>query len=143
MGAANTDTFGTWLRTRLAPRLRRGDIVVPQNLKAHKGRLVRHFIEARGATGIFLPPYSHDFNPLESVWALVKKEIKRSRRARWRPAPRCPCRALRRSTGSLCTVLRPSRVRQLKYLMGLRRQRQTPVYEEARRMPRPYKEHRG
>lgn len=46
------------------------------NLKAHKGPLARHFIEARGATVIFLPPYSHDFNPIESVWALVKKEIK-------------------------------------------------------------------
>jgi transposase len=61
---------------RLAPRLRRGDIVVLDNLSADKAAEVRCLIEARGATVKRLPPYSHDFNPIESVWSLVKKRIR-------------------------------------------------------------------
>jgi transposase len=75
-GAANKETFVAWVRDRLAPRLRRGDIVLLDNLKAHKAPAVQDLITARGATVTFLPPYSHDFNPIESVWALVKKDIK-------------------------------------------------------------------
>lgn len=75
-GAANRATFVTWARDRLAPQLRRGDIVVLDNLPAHKAPAVQEIVTARGATLKFLPPYSHDFNPIESVWALVKKDIK-------------------------------------------------------------------
>jgi transposase len=56
--------------------LRRGDIVVLDNLKAHKQPAVRTLIEERGATVRYLPPYSHDLNPIESAWALVKKRIR-------------------------------------------------------------------
>ena len=75
-GAANRTTFVRWTRDRLAPQLRRGDIVVLDNLPAHKAPAVREIVRARGATVKFLPPYSHDFNPIESAWALVKKDIK-------------------------------------------------------------------
>jgi len=68
--------FVAWVRRRLAPRLRRGDIVVLDNLQAHKAPEVRHAIEARGATIKYLPPYSHDCNPIEPVWSLVKKRIR-------------------------------------------------------------------
>jgi transposase len=76
-GAATKVTFTAWVRDRLAPKLRRGDIVLLDNLKAHQAPAVREFIEARGATVKFLPPYSHDFNPIEPVWALIKKDIRR------------------------------------------------------------------
>ncbi len=46
------------------------------NLPAHKAPEVRFWIEMRGATLKRLPPYSHDFNPIEPVWALVKKRIR-------------------------------------------------------------------
>lgn len=74
--AVNTDGFIDWVRDRLAPRLRRGDIVVLDNLKAHKAAHVRTVIEQRGATLRYLPPYSHDFNPIEAAWALIKQRIR-------------------------------------------------------------------
>jgi transposase len=66
--------FLAWVRDRLAPRLQRGDIVLLDNLAAHRASEVRFFIEARGATVKRLPPHSHD--PIEPVWALVKKRIR-------------------------------------------------------------------
>lgn len=74
--AMNTVRFTTWVRRRLVPRLRPGDIVVLDNLAAHKARAVRDLIEAAGATIQFLPPYSYDFNPIESGWALIKKRLR-------------------------------------------------------------------
>jgi transposase len=74
--AMNRAAFIDWVRRRLAPRLRRGDIVVLDNLAAHTAAEVRCCIEARGATLKRLPPYSHDFNPIEPVWGLVKKRIR-------------------------------------------------------------------
>jgi transposase len=68
--------FLAWVQRRLVPRLRRGDIVVLDNLGAHKTRAVREAIERAGATVRFLPPYSYDFNPIESGWALIKKRIR-------------------------------------------------------------------
>lgn len=70
------DDFIAWVRDRLAPRLRLGDIVLLDNLPAHRTPAARALIEARGATVKFLPPYSPDFNPIEAVWALVKKYIR-------------------------------------------------------------------
>jgi transposase len=75
-GAMNTLHFIDWVQRRLVPRLRRRDIVVLDNLAAHKARRVRLLIEQAGATVRFLPPYSHDFNPIEAAWALIKKRIR-------------------------------------------------------------------
>jgi len=71
-----TPDFVAWVRERLAPRLRRGDIVLLDNLRPHYAPAVRTLSEARGAALKFLPPYSPDFNPIEPVWALVKKHIR-------------------------------------------------------------------
>jgi hypothetical protein len=68
-GAMTTPRFTAWVQRRLLPRLRRGDIVVLDNLAAHKAGGVRTLIEQAGATIRFLPPYSHDFNPIEAAWA--------------------------------------------------------------------------
>jgi transposase len=92
--AMNTLAFVTWVQRRLAPRLRPGDIVILDNLTAHKAPEVRFFIEQRGARVKLLPPYSHDFNPIEPAWALVKKRIRAS-------APRTP--------GALLQVARAAR----------------------------------
>lgn len=56
--------------------LRHGDVVVMDNLPAHKARQVRELIETAAATLRFLPPYSHDLNPIEAGWALIKKRIR-------------------------------------------------------------------
>ena len=70
-------TFEHWVRTRLAPRLRPRDVVLLDNLRAHKTPAVRQLIEARGASLRFLPPYSHDFNPIEPAWSLIKQRIRK------------------------------------------------------------------
>jgi transposase len=74
--AVKAKDFAAWVRDRLAPRLQPGDIVLLDNLRAHKGPAIAALIRQRGATVKFLPPYSHDFNPIEAVWALVKKYIR-------------------------------------------------------------------
>jgi hypothetical protein len=60
--------FIAWVRRHLVRHLRRGDIVVLDNLAAHKAPAVRDLIEETGATIRFLPPYWHDFNPIEAAW---------------------------------------------------------------------------
>jgi transposase len=84
--AMTNAAFIAWVRDRLAPRLRRGDIVLLDNLAAHRAPEVRVFKEAQGATVKRLPPYSHDFNPIAPLWAFVKKRIRAYAPAR---APRC------------------------------------------------------
>lgn len=74
--AMNATRFLQWVRRALVPRLWPGAIVVLDNLAAHKQAGVRTAIERVGASVKFLPPYSHDFNPIESAWGLVKKHIK-------------------------------------------------------------------
>jgi len=96
--------FVEWVRHRLAPRLRRGDIVLLDNLQAHRAPEVRFFIEQRGATVQPLPPYSHDFNPIEPAWALVKRRIRDG-------APRTGA-ALRRVARSARHVVTPYHCRQ-------------------------------
>jgi transposase len=75
-GAMNRPRFIRWVRRHLVPYLRPGDVVVMVNLAAHKAPQVRELIEHAGATLRFLPPYSHDFNPIEAAWALIKKRIR-------------------------------------------------------------------
>lgn len=75
-GAMNTPRFVTWVRRHLVKYLRRGDVVVLDNLNAHKAPEVRRLVEGAGASLRFLPPYSHDFNPIEAGWALIKKRIR-------------------------------------------------------------------
>src|SRR5207237_3649739 len=92
--AMNKVAFIEWVQRRLAPRLRRGDIVVLDNLPAHKAPEVEFFIRQRGATVKRLPPYSHDFNPIEPAWSLVKRRI-RDGAPRTAPALRRVARAAR------------------------------------------------
>lgn len=75
-GAMNGVTFEAYVRTQLLPTLRRGDIVVMDNLSAHTGQTIRQLIEARGACLQFLPPYSSDFNPIELCWSKVKTALR-------------------------------------------------------------------
>lgn len=74
--AATAERFVAWVKDRLAPKLRVGDIVVMDNLAAHRDRRGRDLFEARGATLEFLPRYSCDLNPIEPAWALLKKRIR-------------------------------------------------------------------
>lgn len=75
-GAMDSPAFETYVQHVLAPTLRRGDLVLMDNLAAHRCARVRHLIEARGARLIFLPPYSPDFNPIELCWSKVKTALR-------------------------------------------------------------------
>ena len=75
-GGMNADRFETYVLEVLAPTLRRQDIVLMDNLPAHKRDSLRLKLEAQGVQVIFLPPYSPDFNPIELCWAKVKTALR-------------------------------------------------------------------
>jgi len=79
--------FKAYVERMLAPTLAPGDIVVMDNLSSHKVDGVRRAIEARGATLLYLPPYSPDLNPIEMAFAklkaLLRKAAERSVDALW------------------------------------------------------------
>jgi transposase len=71
-GPMNGAAFRAYVEQALVPELAPGDVVVMDNLPAHKARGVREAIEGAGATLLFLPPYSPDFNPIERAFAKLK-----------------------------------------------------------------------
>lgn len=71
-GPIDGDWFEAYVDQVLVPELRCGDIVIMDNLSSHKRASVRELIEAGGATLLFLPPYSPDFNPIEKAFARLK-----------------------------------------------------------------------
>ena len=75
-GATDTEAFCVYIEQVLAPALRGGEIVVMDNLQPHKHDRVRRAIEAAGATLVYLPPYSPDFNPIEMIWSKVKRLLR-------------------------------------------------------------------
>lgn len=77
-GAMSGAAFAAYVEQVLAPTLTPGDIVVMDNLPAHKPAAVRHAIEAAGAALLFLPPYSPDFNPIEMAFAKIKTLLKKT-----------------------------------------------------------------
>jgi transposase len=70
------DVFLAYLEQVLCPRLRPGQIVVMDNLSAHKHPGVRMLVEQTGAQLLYLPPYSPDFNPIEQCWAKIKEYLR-------------------------------------------------------------------
>jgi transposase len=82
-GAMNTTTFETYVEQVLSPTLCAGDIVLADNLTAHKSDAARVAIEARGAHLEFLPPYSPDLNPIEKCWAQVKQALRTAKARTW------------------------------------------------------------
>jgi transposase len=75
------DVFLAYLEQVLCPWLQPGQVVIMDNLAAHKVQGVRQRIEATGARLIYLPPYSPDFNPIEKAWSKIK-QLLRSAKAR-------------------------------------------------------------
>jgi len=70
--------FLAYVKRRLAPTLKRGDIVMIDNLPAHKAVGVSEAIEARGATLRYLPKYSRDLNPIEMSFSKLKAHLRRA-----------------------------------------------------------------
>ena len=87
-GAIDGERFRAWVEQALTPTLGPGDIVVMDNLGAHKVAGVREAVEARGAHVLHLPPYSPDLNPIEQLFAklkaLLRTAAERTVEALWR-----------------------------------------------------------
>ncbi len=76
-GAMNGDAFIAYVEQVLVPELSKGDVVVMDNLPAHKVIGVRKAIEGAGARLFYLPPYSPDFNPIENAFSKFKAHLRR------------------------------------------------------------------
>jgi transposase len=83
----NAASFTAWVEQELCPTLKRGDVVIMDNLSSHKKPAARAAIRATGARLIFLPPYSPDLNPIEQLFAklkhLLRKGAERTHLATW------------------------------------------------------------
>lgn len=91
-GGTNKDRFLKYLRETLLPALKPGDIVVMVNLSAHHTKGVEDALRSVGATALYLPPYSPDFNPIEKMWSKMKAIL---RKLRIRVADQLPDAVLR------------------------------------------------
>jgi transposase len=98
-GPMNGAIFRAWVEQMLVPELRAGDIVVMDNLAAHKVAGIRAAIPARGAELRYLPPYSPDLNPIEQAFAKLQAHL---RKAGARTAE-----ALWRAIGDICDLFEP------------------------------------
>jgi len=72
-GPVDGDAFVAYVERVLVPTLRPGDVVVMDNLSAHKRPRVVELIAAARAAVLYLPPYSPDYNPIEMIWSKVKR----------------------------------------------------------------------
>jgi transposase len=77
-GATTKVVFETYVEQLLAPSLSAGQVVVVDNLGAHKGERVRELVERRGCSLLFLPPYSPDFSPIEEAFSKVKALLRKA-----------------------------------------------------------------
>jgi transposase len=77
-GPMDGEAFLAWCEQMLAPVLRPDNVVIMDNLPAHKVAGVRETIEATGAILIYLPPYSPDFNPIENAFAKLKAHVRKA-----------------------------------------------------------------
>ena len=75
-GAVNGDVFTAFVKQVLSPALRPGDIVIMDNLSAHKVAGVREAIAAANAELLYLPPYSPDLNPIELIFSKIKQSLR-------------------------------------------------------------------
>jgi len=79
-GPMNGDIFVAYVEQQLVPVLKRGDIVVMDNLSSHKRAAVKTAIESVGAELRFLPPYSPDLNPIEKAFSKLKAMLRKAQK---------------------------------------------------------------
>lgn len=99
----NRRIFETYVETQLAPTLAKGDVVILDNLAAHKSPAAEAAIRAKGAWLLFLPPYSPDLNPIEMAFAKLKAHL-RAKAIR-------TIDALWKAIGDICNLFSPTECR--------------------------------
>jgi transposase len=77
-GPTTSVVFEAYVEQVLAPTLRRGQLVVLDNLSAHKGETIKEMIEQRGCQLLYLPSYSPDLNPIEEAFSKVKRLVRKA-----------------------------------------------------------------
>ncbi len=98
-GPMNRAAFETYIETQLAPTLKRGEIVVLDNLAVHKSAKAAACLKEKGAWFLFLPKYSPDLNPIEQAFAKLKAHL--------RKAGARTFEALWRAVGDICGLFEP------------------------------------
>lgn len=98
-GPMNRATFETYVETQLAPTLKKGDVVIMDNLSAHKSPDAAQAIKDKGAWSLFLPPNSPDLNPIEMAFSKLKAHLAAQ-------IPRT-VEALWRAIGNICDLFTP------------------------------------
>ena len=94
-GAMSANAFETYTEHVLGPTLQPGDLVLIDNLSAHKREAIRTLIERRGARLEYLPPYSPDMNPIELCWSEVKAALRSVKARTFDALVDALCQALR------------------------------------------------
>ncbi len=102
-GPMTRRVFDVYVETQLAPTLAKGDVVILDNLSAHKSEKAEKAVRARGAWFLFLPAYSPDLNPIEQAFAQIKAHL---RKAEARTAE-----ALWQTIGDICDLVEPEACR--------------------------------
>ena len=72
-GTCDTDVFNEWLASELLPKLKPGTVVILDNAKFHKSQLTIDLVQMAGCKLLFLPPYCPHLNPIEKLWANIKR----------------------------------------------------------------------
>lgn len=75
-GAVDTDTFNAYIEQVLRPTIRPGDVIVLDNLSAHRASRLEAVVEECGAQVLWLAPYSPDFSPIELMWSKIKTAVR-------------------------------------------------------------------
>ncbi len=78
VGSTKKAVFEAYIEEVLAPSLLPGQVVVLDNLGAHRGERVRELVEARGCELLFVPPYSPDFSPIEEAFSKIKALLQKA-----------------------------------------------------------------
>jgi transposase len=73
----NTQTFNDYLANHLAPILKPGDVIIMDNARFHKSEKTEEILKEKGASILFLPPYSPDLNPIEHYFGVLKKNFRK------------------------------------------------------------------
>jgi transposase len=76
VGAMDADIFEAYIEQFVVPELQPGDVVVMDNLSAHKRVSIGTLLAGAGAELVYLPPYSPDLNPIEMIWSKVKSVLR-------------------------------------------------------------------